>query len=208
MWKACRSLLYFVGLCEDKKHIAPSEEKKEIYQDLIDVLIPVAKGYVSDRAVEICDMGAFRCSAVTGIFVSIPWPNCFRMSEFVPFTKAPTAFRPWDLLLGRKLGMKQGKAFRSLLSRMQKTIAEAKAVASLTELADKTAIAVGKLGEAAMHLGTTGHGAECEKSLFLCEPLFCRSREMSPWAWMLLWRATVAAQTLEKGGSKKGHRLL
>ena len=195
-----RSLLYFVGLCEDKKHIAPSEEKKEIYQDLIDVLIPVAKGYVSDRAVEICDMGV-QVFGGYGYIREYPVAQLLQDVRVCPIYEGTNGIQAMDLL-GRKLGMKQGKAFRSLLSRMQKTIAEAKAVASLTELADKTAIAVGKLGEAAMHLGTTAMGPNVKKAFSFASPFLQVTGDVTM-AWMLLWRATVAAQTLEKGGSKK-----
>ena len=40
--------------------------EKERYQGLIDVLIPVAKGYITDRAFEVCSR-ASRCSADTAL---------------------------------------------------------------------------------------------------------------------------------------------
>ena len=52
-----RSLIYYIANCEDRKHLVDSDEEKEKYQDLIDILIPVGKGYVSDRAVDVCNLG-------------------------------------------------------------------------------------------------------------------------------------------------------
>ncbi len=52
-----RSLLYFIGFCEDSIHVSNDAGEKLMYQGLIDVLIPVAKGYVTDRAFDMCAHG-------------------------------------------------------------------------------------------------------------------------------------------------------
>jgi alkylation response protein AidB-like acyl-CoA dehydrogenase len=52
-----RSLLYYIGNCEDKFQISANEEDKARYQGLMDVLIPMAKGYVTDKAFEVCSLG-------------------------------------------------------------------------------------------------------------------------------------------------------
>ncbi|MGD2015575.1 MAG: acyl-CoA dehydrogenase family protein, partial [Desulfobacterales bacterium] len=44
-----RSLLYYVGMLDDRIDIAEDETEKAKYQGIIDLLIPLAKGYVSDR---------------------------------------------------------------------------------------------------------------------------------------------------------------
>ena len=44
-----RSLLYYVAWCEDKANTTDDETEKEKYHDLIELLIPIAKGYVTDR---------------------------------------------------------------------------------------------------------------------------------------------------------------
>ena len=52
-----RSLLYYVAYCEDMIHTSDDPEVKDKYQGLIEVLTPVAKGYVTDRAFEVCSNG-------------------------------------------------------------------------------------------------------------------------------------------------------
>ena len=52
-----RSLLYYVAWCEDKANTVEDEKEKEKYHDLIDLLIPIAKGYVTDRAFDVCNAG-------------------------------------------------------------------------------------------------------------------------------------------------------
>lgn len=195
-----RSLLYFIGLCEDKKHLAQSEEKKEIYQDLIDVLIPVGKGYVSDRAVEICDMG-LQVFGGYGYIREYPMEQLLRDVRICPIYEGTNGIQAMDLL-GRKLGMKKGKLFMTLLGRMQKTIKEAKTLDPLKDLAERFEAVIGKLGETAMHLGMTAMGPDVKKAFSFAYP-FLHVTGDAAMAWMLLWRATIAAQKLEKGGSKK-----
>ena len=58
-------------------------------------------------------------------------------------------------LLGRKLGMNQGKSVMDLLGKMHKTIAMAKGTPGLEELAADMQTAINKLGEVGIHMGTT-----------------------------------------------------
>ncbi len=50
-----RSLIYYVGLCSDRAATTDDQDEKVKYQGLVEVLIPIAKGYVTDRAFEICN---------------------------------------------------------------------------------------------------------------------------------------------------------
>lgn len=52
-----RSLLYYVAWCEDMTKLSDDEKDKEKFQDLVDLLIPIAKGYVTDRSYDICNLG-------------------------------------------------------------------------------------------------------------------------------------------------------
>jgi hypothetical protein len=195
-----RSLLFFIGLCEDKKHIVQSEEEKETYQDLIDVLIPIGKGYVTDRAVEICDMG-IQVFGGYGYTSEFPMEQLLRDVRICPIYEGANGIQAMDLL-GRKLGMKKGKLFMTLLGRMQKTIAEAKRVDSVKGMAEKLAVVIEKLGDVAMRLGMAAVGPDVNKVFSFAYPFLHVTGDVTL-AWMLLWRASIAAQRLEKGGNKK-----
>jgi hypothetical protein len=52
-----RSLLYYVGHLEDRRLTAADPGARDRYQGLIDFLIPIAKGYVTERACEVCNLG-------------------------------------------------------------------------------------------------------------------------------------------------------
>ena len=105
-------------------------------------------------------------------------------------------------LLGRKLGMNQGKPVMDLLGEIQQAIAAAKSISSLQDTANKLEAAVNKLGEVALHIGQT---AMSEKVMHAFAHAYsfmevCGDVVMG---WLLLWRACIAAQNLANGAGKK-----
>jgi alkylation response protein AidB-like acyl-CoA dehydrogenase len=195
-----RSLLYYIGNCEDKSHISDQEEQRAKYQGLIDLLIPIAKGYVTDRAFEVCSMGV-QVYGGYGYIREYPMEQILRDSRITLIYEGTNGIQAMDLL-GRKLGMNQGKPVMDLLGEVQQTIAAAKSISGLEDMAGKLEAAVNKLGQVAMHIGQT---AMSEKVMHAFAHAYsfmevCGDVIMG---WMLLWRASLAAQNLEKGAGKK-----
>jgi hypothetical protein len=106
-------------------------------------------------------------------------------------------------LLGRKLGMNQGKPTMDLLGEIQKTIAGAKSISILTDVANKVEVAVNKLGEVALHIGQTAMSMDTRMHAFAHAYNFLEVAGDVIFAWLLLWRASIAAQNLENGARKK-----
>ena len=98
-------------------------------------------------------------------------------------------------LLGRKLGMKQGKYFMALLAEMQKTVAAGKAIDLLKPMALKLEKAVNRLGETALTLGTTAMSSKVMTAF--AQPLLEVTGDVIM-GWMHLWRAIAAVPGLEK----------
>ena len=48
--EAMRTLIYYVHYCTDMSQYAATDEEKSKYKGFIEVLTPIAKGYVTDRA--------------------------------------------------------------------------------------------------------------------------------------------------------------
>ncbi len=105
-------------------------------------------------------------------------------------------------LLGRKLGMNEGRPIMDLLGEVQAVIATAKGIPSLAGLADQLTEALNKLGEVAMHMGKTAMSEKVMDAFAHAYP-FMDVMGDAAMAWMLLWRATIAAQKLESGAKKK-----
>jgi len=145
-----RSLIYYVGNCEDKIHVADSEEEKAKLQGIIDFLIPIAKGYVTDRAFDVCNLGV-QVYGGYGYIKEYPMEQLLRDCRITPIYEGTNGIQAMDLL-GRKLGMNKGKPIMDLMGEIQNTIAAARAHTKVEQYAGKVEAALNKLGEVALHL--------------------------------------------------------
>jgi hypothetical protein len=195
-----RSLLYYVGMCDDRIDVAENEEEKAKYKGLIDLLIPVAKGYVSDRAFDVCNLGV-QVYGGYGYIKEYPMEQLLRDCRITPIYEGTNGIQAMDLL-GRKLGLNEGKPIMDLMGEIQNTIAAARTHAKVEAPAGKVEQALNKLGEVALHLGKKAMSPELMTAFAHAYPFMevCGDVVMS---WLLLWRATVAAEKLENGAKKK-----
>jgi len=198
--EAMRSLIYYIGMCDDQIAISDNEEEKAKYQGIVDVLIPVAKGYVTDRAFDVCSYG-MQVYGGYGYIKDYPVEQLLRDCRITLIYEGTNGIQAMDLL-GRKLGMNGGKPIMDLLGEMQKTIAQAKSVEAVKDFAVKFEEALNKLGEVALHMGQTAMSPKVLNAFAFASP-FMEATGDVVFAWMLLWRATVAAKKLEEGAKKK-----
>ncbi len=195
-----RSLIYYIGMCDDRIAVSDNEEEKAKYKGIVDVLIPVAKGYVTDRAFDVCSYG-MQVYGGYGYIKDYPVEQLLRDCRITLIYEGTNGIQAMDLL-GRKLGMNNGKPIMDLLGEMQKTIAQAKSVEAVKDHAVKVEEALNKLGEVALHMGQTAMSPKVLNAFAFASP-FMEATGDVVFAWMLLWRATVAATSLEKGAKKK-----
>ncbi|MEE4359840.1 MAG: acyl-CoA dehydrogenase [Desulfococcaceae bacterium] len=195
-----RSLLYYTGLCEDKMRISDDADEKAKYQGRIDVLIPIAKGYVTDRSFEVCSLG-IQIFGGYGYTREYPQEQLLRDCKITHIYEGTNGIQAMDLL-GRKLGLNKGQAFTDLLGEMKKQIETAKKIKGLEDLAADAEKLADKLAETAMHMAKTAR-SEKMMTAFAHAYSFMDITGDAVMAWMLLWRACAAAQSLEKGAKKK-----
>ena len=195
-----RSLLYYVGILDDRKETAESAEEKTRLQGMIDLLIPVAKGYVTDRSFEMCSLG-LQVYGGYGYIRDYPMEQLLRDCRITMIYEGTNGIQAMDLL-GRKLGLNQGKPIMDLLGEIQKALARAKGVERLKGLADRVEKAVNRLGETALHLGQTAMSPKVLNAFAFAHPFMDVCGDVIL-AWLHLWRATVAVAALEKGAKKK-----
>jgi len=195
-----RSLLYFLGVCDDRRLTAASADEAAKHQGLIDLLIPIAKGYVTDRAFEICSHGV-QIYGGYGYIKEYPMEQLLRDSRITMIYEGTNGIQAMDLL-GRKLGLNQGKPIMDLLGAIQKTIAEAKENQMTAGLADKLESAVNRLGEVALHMGQTAMSPKVLNAFAFAHPFMEACGDVLI-GWMLLWRAVISARALEQKPKKK-----
>ncbi len=194
-----RSLLYYVGYCNDMIEATDDEAEKEKYAGLIEILTPVAKGYVTDKAYEVCNH-AIQVYGGYGFIEEYPVSQLMRDCRITMIYEGTNGIQAMDLL-GRKLGMKKGQVFMSLMGEIQKTIKQAKDVPVMESYVAIVEDALNKLGEVAMHMGKTAMSAEAMTAFAFAHPFLEVAGDVVM-AWMLLWRATVAATKLENAKKK------
>ncbi|MEE4364105.1 MAG: acyl-CoA dehydrogenase [Desulfotignum sp.] len=195
-----RSLLFYTGFLEDMVTVSKSAAEKAGYQGLIDVLIPVAKGYITDRAFDMCSMGV-QVFGGYGFTREYPQEQLLRDCKITHIYEGTNGIQAMDLL-GRKLGLNHGQAFMDLVAEVQKTIAAAKKDAGLVSLANILETTLNHLKETAGKLGAD-LGSENMLTAFAHAHPFLDVTGDTLMGWMLLWRAVTAAQKLAENPKKK-----
>ena len=84
---------------------------------------------------------------------------------------------------------------------MNKTMAFAKSKTKLEELAGDLETVVNKLGEVGIHMGTTAMSPKLLNAFAFAHPFMEVTGDVVI-AWMLLWRASIAASKIDKAKKK------
>jgi len=195
-----RSLIFYVGHLEDCLHTAADPDAKAKYQGMIDFLIPIAKGYVTDRSCEVCNLG-IQVYGGYGYIREYPMEQLLRDCRITPIYEGTNGIQAMDLL-GRKLGLNKGRPMMELLGEIQAALAAAKAVPRTAPFAETVEGMLNKLGEVAMHMGAAAMSDKVLTAFAFAHPFLevCGDVVM---AWMLLWRARIAAEKLAAGVKEK-----
>ncbi len=194
-----RSILYYVNYCSDMAAKGESKEERARYQGLVEVLTPIAKGYVTDRAFEVCSQG-MQVYGGYGFIEEYPMAQLLRDCRITMIYEGTNGIQAMDLL-GRKLGLNKGKPIMDLFAEMQKTVASAREVQILEPWTARVEEALNKLGEVALHMGQTAMSEKVLTAFANAHPFQDAAGDVVV-AWMLLWRAVVAAQKIEKAKKK------
>jgi hypothetical protein len=195
-----RSLLFYAGHLSDRMAVADDEAEKARLQGLLDLLIPICKGYVTDKAFDVCSTGV-QVFGGYGYIKEYPQEQLLRDCRITLIYEGTNGIQAMDLL-GRKLGMNKGKPIMDLMGEIQQVIAKAKASDGLKDYAAKLEKALNRLGEVAMHLGATAMSPKVMSAFAFAHPFMDAAGDVVM-AWMLLWRGVIAADQLEKGAKKK-----
>ncbi len=195
-----RSIIFYIGFLEDKIKVSQDENQKARNQGLIDVLIPVAKGYITERAFEVCSQGV-QVFGGYGYTKEYPQEQLLRDCKITQIYEGTNAIQAMDLL-GRKLAMNDGQCFNDLLAEVEKTMQAAGEMNSLKSLVANMEQTVAKLKEVALSVGETSRSDKMMET-YANAQLFLDVTGDTIMAWMLLWRALEATQKLEQSPKKK-----
>lgn len=133
----------------DLQKISTNDEKEK-YSLLLDLLTPVAKTYPSEMGILSISQG-LQCFGGSGYCDDYPLEQYYRDARIHPIHEGTTGIHGIDLL-GRKVIMHNGKAFELYLAEVQKIIEGAKKISTLEPYAQQLSEALEKLKLVTSHL--------------------------------------------------------
>ncbi|MDZ7830435.1 MAG: acyl-CoA dehydrogenase [Desulfobacterales bacterium] len=190
-----RSFVYYVASLFDREELADSDAERDTAQGLIDLLTPLVKAYCTDVGYDVC-VQAIQVYGGYGYTCDYPVEQLTRDAKIASIYEGTNGIQAMDLL-GRKLGMKKGQVFMDFLGEIHKTVAEAKSIEALSDMATRVEEAVSRLGEVAMHIGKAAMSEKVKTAFAEAYPFLMVTGDVIM-AWMHLWRAVAAAPKLEK----------
>jgi len=143
------SLLMQCSKYLDLQHVV-SDEEKEKYNLLLEILTPIAKSYPSEMGIHAISQG-LQCLGGSGYCDDYPLEQYYRDSRIHPIHEGTTGIQAMDLL-GRKVIMQNGQAFMWFISELQATISAATEFSELQGLAQQLSDALSNLQEVTKHL--------------------------------------------------------
>jgi len=196
-----RALLYFAALCVDRCNAAEDEAEKERYGGFLEILTPICKAYCSDMAFRVTET-AIQVYGGYGYCAEYPVEQFLRDEKIASLYEGTNGIQALDLV-GRKLGLRKGLYFMTLLGEMGATVA--KYQAALPDLAPDVQAAVNTLAETAMLFAASGKAGKFLIPVANAYPFLMLMGQVVT-AWLLLWEAGVAKEKLgmpDGGGPDK-----
>lgn len=198
--EGCRSLIYYISFLEDLCRVSTDEADKKRMQGIIDFLIPISKGYVTDRCFETCSTGV-QVFGGYGYIKEYPQERLLRDCKITQIYEGTNGIQAMDLL-GRKLGQDNGAPIKNIGAEIMQLIELAKKEEQTEPLCDLMGKALYMLDKTAKHVGKNAASLRVMYAFAHAVPFMEVVGDVTM-AWMLLWRAVVAAQKINAGAKKK-----
>jgi alkylation response protein AidB-like acyl-CoA dehydrogenase len=174
-------------------------EAKEKNELLLDLLTPVAKTYPSEMGLLSISAG-LQCLGGSGYCDDYPLEQYYRDARIHPIHEGTTGIHGLDLL-GRKVMMKGGKAYRLFLEEVQGTMGEAEKFEELQSYGQKLKPSLEMLQKVTAYLMNVGRKETPE--LFLADAtLYLEFFGIISLAWQWLVQATAVVKALRNGPGK------
>jgi butyryl-CoA dehydrogenase len=197
--EGAQSLLMQCSKFVDFQKVLAGEEREK-YHLLLEILTPVAKTYPSEMGIQSISQG-LQCLGGSGYCDDYPLEQYYRDCRIHPIHEGTTGIQGMDLL-GRKVVMKNGRAFLLYISELQDTISAAKEYKELESFANELNEALTKLQQVTQHLLSIAQQQGPEA--FLADAtLYLEFFGNVTIAWQWLQQGIAAQKELNNGAHKK-----
>ena len=144
--EAMRALVSVVAVWLDAARLHPQEEVREQHQALVDLMIPVIKGWCTENSVDIASLG-IQVHGGVGFVEETGAAQYFRDARITPIYEGTTGIQANDLI-GRKLARDGGQTAQAVIVEMRALIGELNADRQLSGQAQALSTAVDALERA------------------------------------------------------------
>lgn len=193
-----RALLYYCAHAMDQAAIATDRAAAQRWQDIVDLLIPIAKAHPTEKGVEMSALG-IQVYGGAGYTDAYPLEQYLRDSKVACIFEGTTGIQAMDFAL-RKVHMKGGKVFKDLLTRMDEVLDRAAASAEWIPYVDQLRRSRDGLLTMPEMLREGADSDRLRRQLASATPLLEVAGDVLV-AYFLLWSAVVAEQKLSARGA-------
>jgi alkylation response protein AidB-like acyl-CoA dehydrogenase len=195
--EAMRALAYWVSSLLDRARRATDETERLRCQAMVDLLVPVVKGWSTETGVEIASLG-IQVHGGMGFIEETGAAQHLRDSRITTIYEGTTGIQANDLV-GRKVGREAGRTALALVAQVESQVAElAKAKnVHLREIADRLTAAVARLRESTQWIVATygtNPAAVASGSVY-----YLKLMGIVCGGWMMARAARIACEDLEQG---------
>ena len=196
-----RALMYYAAFAVDMETVARDDAEKDKWKGLLELLTPICKAYCSDVAFKVTEI-AIQVYGGYGFCSEYPLEQFLRDEKIASIYEGANGIQALDLI-GRKLPMKKGTYFMTLLGEMNATVSQYKDKPELSALAEGVQGAVNALGDAGLFFAMCGKEGKFFVPISHAYPFLMMMGKVVS-GWLLLWQAGVANDKLADLCTAKG----
>ena len=199
--EAMRALAYVVAAANDKAHRHPDEATRAASQALVDLLIPVVKGWSTENSIEIASTGV-QVHGGMGFIEETGAAQHLRDARITTIYEGTTAIQANDLI-GRKIARDGGTTVRGLIGEMRDAAgALARGDESLKAIGKALADGVNAV-DAAVGYIVENYGSDV-KAVHVGAVPFLKLLGIVAGGWQMARAARIASQRLAAGEGDAG----
>ncbi|HET9577988.1 MAG TPA: acyl-CoA dehydrogenase [Usitatibacter sp.] len=202
--EAMRALAYWTSAVLDRARHHPDEKERQRCQAIVDLLIPVVKGWSTETGIEIASLG-IQVHGGMGFIEETGAAQHLRDARITTIYEGTTGIQANDLV-GRKVGREAGRTAFALIEEMDQLVEATRNTAGknmhVKSLGDRFSAAVASLREATQWIVETypaNPAAVAAGSVY-----YLKLAGITLGGWMMLRSAQMAAQQLAAGQGDGG----
>jgi alkylation response protein AidB-like acyl-CoA dehydrogenase len=196
--EAMRALAYWTSAVLDRSHHHPDEQERRRSQALVDLLVPVVKGWSTENGVQIASLG-IQVHGGMGFSEETGAAQHLRDARITTIYEGTTGIQANDLV-GRKVGREAGRTAYAVIAEMEALAAQLPDTKNmhLATIADRFSSAVARLKETTQWIVAT-YGAN-PAAVASASVYYLELMGITCGGWMMARSALIAARQLESGG--------